>query len=129
MRRPWQLARRTLATAFIGEVRLDLTLAALPPRAVIRAAAVIGAVTLYVPRSAHVSVRGLALIGEVDALGEKAGGIVSFTHEEHTPATLAETTLEIQVLALIGEVKVVIVDGPVLSAARAARPRALAQPE
>jgi hypothetical protein len=127
MRRAWRLARQTLVTAVVGEAKLDLSLAAFPRRAAIRAVALVGAVTLYVPRSAHVSVRGLALVGEVDALGERAGGIVSFAGEEHTPDGQAECDLEIEVLALVGEVKVVLVDGPVLGLAPAPRPRLQAQ--
>jgi hypothetical protein len=129
MRRPWRLAAETLATALVGEVKMDLTLAALPPRAVIRAAAIVGEVTLYVPRTARVTMRGVALVGEINALGEKSGGIVGFAHEEHVPDSPAETTLEIEALALVGEVKVVLVDGPVLGAARSPRARLLPQAE
>jgi hypothetical protein len=127
MRRPWKLAAQTLATALVGEVKLDLSLAALPRRATIRAAAIVGEVTLYVPRSAHVRVHGLALVGEVNALGERSGGIVSFAGEEHTPDGPAECDLEIEAVALVGEVKIVLVDGPVLGSAPVAKPRLLPQ--
>ncbi len=129
MRRPWRLAQRTLATALVGEVKLDLTLAALPRHATMRLAAVVGEVTLYVPRTAHVSVHGLAVVGEINALGEKAGGIVSFAGEEHTPDGPAEVELRIEALALVGEVRVILVDGPVLGPSRAPQPRLLPRAE
>jgi hypothetical protein len=129
LRRPWQLAQKTLATALVGEVTLDLTLAALPAQATLQVAAIVGEVTIYVPRSAHVSVRGLALVGEVEALGEHCAGILSFGQEEHVPDVSPEARLTISALALVGQVRVVVVDGPVLGTARAATPRLLPQAE
>jgi hypothetical protein len=129
LRRPWQLARNTLTTALVGEVKLDLTLAALPAEARMQVAAIVGEVTVYVPRSARVIVRGVALVGEVEALGEHCAGIVSFGHEEHTPDAVPEAQITIAALALVGQVRVVVVDGPVLGAARAPKPRLLPQAE
>jgi hypothetical protein len=129
LRRPWQLAQKTLATALVGEVALDLSLAALPAEARLQVAAIVGEVTVYVPRTARVVVRGVALVGEVEALGEHCAGIVSFGQEEHVPEEAPEAHLTISALALVGQVRVVVVDGPVLQTPRAAPPRLLPQAE
>lgn len=116
LRRAWQLAQHTLAVAILGEVKLDLTLAALPAHATIQVRVIMGSATLYVPRSARVTVRSVALLGEVNALGEKSGGVAASAHEEHLPlAGPAETTLEIRVFALMGDAKVLVIDGPALA--------------
>jgi hypothetical protein len=115
VRRPWRLAPEASVRAVMGEVRLDLGLAALPPVARLRVRAVMGTVILYVPRDVRVSVRTRVVLGEARALGELANGVVASSEEEHVPATGGDARLEIEVLALMGSVKVVLTDGPVVS--------------
>ncbi len=105
----------------MGGIELDLNLAALPQQGVIRILAVMGGVKLYVPVSMDVSVRGIALLGGVNALGESSGGIISFTNEESRGQEAAPGTaprLEIEVFTLMGGVEVIQVDGPVIAGGR-----------
>jgi hypothetical protein len=119
MRRPWKLAASTATTAFMGEVQLDLGRAELPPlgeTARIQVTALMGGVTLYVPRAARVTVRSRVLLGDTNLLGESASGVVAFGYEEHTPVTDAPAAeIEIEAFVFMGNVKVVLSDGPVVS--------------
>jgi hypothetical protein len=119
MRRAWQLAPDTAATACMGEVQLDLSRAELPPVGVktrLRVTAILGGVTLYVPRAARVTVRAKVMLGEGNLLGESTSGIIAFGHEEHAPAAIAAPAeIEIEALVFMGNVKVVLTDGPVVS--------------
>lgn len=116
MRSPWKLARSTNTVAFMGEVQLDLGRAALPPQATMRVAAIMGTVTLYVPRNLRVTVRSTVLLGDLNALGESTSGVIAFGHEEHSPAIdTPAADLEIEVFLLMGNVKVQLTDGPTVS--------------
>jgi Cell wall-active antibiotics response 4TMS YvqF len=122
MRRPWRLAPATDALAIMGEVKLDLSVAQLPPRAKIQVAAVMGSVTLFVPRSTRVAVRSVVLLGDASALGEHANGVVAFGHEEHTPAAgPAVAELEVEAFVLMGNVQVVLTDRPIVSVSELVR--------
>ncbi len=116
-RRPFRLARTSLAWATIGEVKLDLTLAELPTNGTLWIFAAVGEVVISVPRSVAVTVRGGAVIGELHALGESYAGIVSFGHEASTgsrAATQPTRHLTINALAIVGEIQVRYVDDPVM---------------
>ncbi len=124
LRRPWKLTERFLGVALVGEMKLDLSLAALPRTGEMRIVAVVGSVTVYVPRSVRVRVHSISLVGEVSAFGEKSAGILNFGHEESAPepsGAPAESELDITVAAIVGEVRVVQVDGPVLGTTNRAR--------
>jgi hypothetical protein len=111
-RRTWRLTPSTQAVAVMGEVRLDLTSAELPARGVIRVMAVMGTVIVAVPPSVRVSVRSAVVMGEVKALGETTGGMVGFGHEEHVPAGQPPIAdLDVEVFALMANVRVVVTDG------------------
>jgi hypothetical protein len=117
IRHPWRMGQQTTAIMLIGEIELDLSMAALPQRGILQINMLIGEVKIYVPRSVQVSVQTTAVIGEVNALGQKSGGIIAHSQAENYPPGMPETTtpqLEIQVNLLIGEVKVVQVDNPVI---------------
>lgn len=112
LRRPWVLQPEANVTAFMGEIKLDLGQAALPPRARIHVRAVMADVTLYVPTSVRVTVRSRVYVGEAISLGEGASGIVASSHEEHVPAEgTPRAQIEIDVLSVMSTVKVVLTDG------------------
>lgn len=112
MRRPWQLAESTHAAAFMGELKLDLRLAELPARATLHVTALMGSVTIYVPRSVRVAVHSTAFLGGVHALGEVISGVIATGHEEHAPSTgAAAPELDIEVRCYMGDVRVVLTDG------------------
>lgn len=116
LRRPWRLMPSTHIVAVMGEAQFDLNLADLPPRAKIQVTAVMGEVKLYVPPSTRVTVRSTVLLGEVDALGESTGGVITSGHEQHEPADgTPRAELEIDLFVLMGEVKVVVAEGPTIS--------------
>lgn len=117
VRHPWKLAQQTTALMGIGEIELDLSMAALPQQGTLQVNMLIGEVKIYVPRSVHVSVQATAVIGEVNALGHKSEGIIAHSQAESYAEGILETTaprLEIQVNMLIGEARVVQVDNPVI---------------
>lgn len=116
LRRPWQLPAHAQVRAYLGEVKLDLRLAELPSRVHLRVSAIMGTVTLYVPSTLRVSVRTRLLLGDANALGEGVTGVLASSHEEHIPiGGPAQAELEIDTFILMGNVKVVLADGPALS--------------
>lgn len=117
IRHPWKVAQQTTAFMGIGDIELDLSLAALPQSATLQVYAFIGDVKIYVPRSVHVTVSTTALLGEASALGQKAEGFIAHSSSERAAeATLdaAAPYLDIQAHILLGEVRVVQVDNPVV---------------
>jgi Cell wall-active antibiotics response 4TMS YvqF len=118
-KRPWRLAQRTLAILGMGEMVLDLSLATLPQYGTLNVFAGMGEVVLKVPRSVHVIVRAMLCMGEIDAMGEKKGGICLMAHEENSPTPnpnapygtqLPTATLEIKAYMLMGELRIVQVE-------------------
>jgi hypothetical protein len=100
----------------MGQVTLDLNRAELPPRASIQITAIMGGVTLYVPSGVRVSVRSRTYLGEANLLGESVSGIAAIGHEEHIPVPgPASAELEITAVVVMGNVKVALADGPVVS--------------
>lgn len=121
-RRRWRMQPWTHAVAIMGEVKLDLSMAEMPPRATIEVASIMGQVTIYVPRSLRVSVRTIAIMGEANALGESTGGMFGFGHEEHFPDDAPPAAeLEIRAYVLMGNVTVVLTDGPVVTVSEVVR--------
>ena len=117
VRHPWKLAQQTTALMAIGEIELDLSMAALPQQGTLRVDVLIGEVKIYVPRTVHVSVQTTAVIGEVNALGHKSEGIIAHSQAESYAEDVQETAaprLEIQVNMLIGEARVIQIDNPVI---------------
>ncbi len=117
LKRPWRLPQQMKAIMFMGGMQLDLNLAALPPHGVIQIFAMMGGAQIYVPRSLHVVVHAVCLLGGVNVLGEGSGGIISFSSEESLPpgfSTDPTPVLEIQVFTLMGGVEIIQTDGPVM---------------
>jgi len=109
LRRPWQLGESTHAVAFMGEIKLDLRLAGLPSQGKLYVTAVMGAVTILVPRSVRVTVHSTIIMSDTHALGEGVTGMFGFGHEEHAPASGPATAqLDIEVFSLMGNVKIVL---------------------
>ena len=119
MRRPWKLGVSTQALAFMGELKLDLRLAELPPRATLQVTAFMGSVTIYAPRSLQVSVHTTVVMGDVQSFGEGVSGVIASGHDEHLPAPgtgPAAPRLDIEVRCYMGNVRVVLTDGqPIVS--------------
>lgn len=116
MRRSWDLQPNTQAMAFMGNIMLDLGKAVLPPRAKLQVTAIMSAMTIYVPRGMRVAVRSTVLLGDTHALGESTSGVVAFGHEEHVPTDAPpEAELEIESFILMGNVQIVLTDGPIVS--------------
>ena len=122
LRRPWRLAPSTEARAFMGEVKLDLSIAELPPRATMRVTAIMATVVIYVPSNVRVSVRSTALLSDTNALeGEGTSGVVAFGRAQHAPVGEPAAELEIEVFALMANVKVLLADARPVSVRELAR--------
>lgn len=110
-RRAWQLAPSAEAVAFMGEVKLDLRRAEMPARARLQVMAVMGTVVILVPRNVRVSVNSTVLLSGTNLLGESVSGVIGSGHERHDPTgEPAISDIEIEVFALMSDVKVVLVD-------------------
>jgi Cell wall-active antibiotics response LiaF, C-terminal len=115
--RAWRLDPDTTGGAVFGEMKLDLNLAALPPHATMTLSAVFGQVTIYVPETARVRVRASALMGEVNIFGESSGGIFvrdEVISEGKNPNHQETTTIDLDVRAVFGEVKIIQGENPSL---------------
>lgn len=127
LRRSWQLAEETHALAFMGELKLDLSLAELPPTATLRVTSIMGTVIIYIPRNVRATIRSTILLSDATALGENTGGVITFSHEEHTPPTTTAPDaapppqLTIEAFLLMSNFKVVLTDGPVVSVSELVR--------
>ena len=110
-RRPWKLGQHTSVIMGLGELKLDLSLADIPPEGLLEVSALIGEAKIYVPRSIHVTVRQFTLIGECKALGEERAGIFALLHEEDFPAEGPDAAsaphLTIHMRMLIGSAQVI----------------------
>jgi hypothetical protein len=121
-RRRWRMQPWTHAVAMMGEIKLDLSMAELPPQASLDIAAIMGEVTVYVPRSLRVSVQTVAVMGEVNALDESTAGMIAFGHEEHTPADAPPAAdLVIRAYVLMGSITIKLTDGPVITVSEVVR--------
>ena len=133
-RRPWKLSEQTTVLLGVGEVQLDLSLAAIPPQGVLHVHGLIGEVQLFVPRDVNVSVRAFTLMGETQVFGESSEGFFASGSDEAQAEggqSHAAPTLEIRVTLLIGEVQVKHVDAPVITTTveAAPEPPLLQQPQ
>lgn len=133
-RRPWKLAEQTTVLMGLGEVQLDLSLAAIPPQGVLHVHGLLGEVQVFVPRDVNVSVRAFTMLGETQILGESQEGFFAFgsdAAQAEGGQSHAAPTLEIRVTLLVGEVQVKHVDAPVIttSVEAAPQPPLLRQPQ
>jgi hypothetical protein len=119
MRRPWSLGQHTSVKMWIGQVKLDLSLATLPQNGILDVFVPVGEAVIYVPNEVDVTVHAFALIGEVKAMGEERNGIFAVLKQEEFPAQGASPFtaphLEIRLRTVMGSVKVKRVNGPVLA--------------
>ncbi len=118
MNRPWRLEPHTNIRMWVGEVKLDLSLATLPPNGILEVSVPVGEAVIYVPREVHVTVRAFALIGETKAMGEEHNGFFVRLNDEFPPEgvpTAPVPHLEIRLRTFMGSVKVIRVNGPVLA--------------
>jgi hypothetical protein len=110
-RSAWTLAPNTHVSAMMGSVRLDMRRAQLPPEAYIKVNATMSEVVILVPDDVAVVVRSKVIMGEVAALGENVAGMIASGEEEHTPThTEPRARINIEVSALMGEVRVALVN-------------------
>ena len=119
MRRPWSLGQHTSVRMWMGQVKLDLSLATLPQNGVLDVFVPVGEAIIYVPNEVDVTAHAFALIGEVKVMGEERNGIFASLKQEEFPAqgVSPATTphLEIRLRTVMGSVKVKRVNGPVLA--------------
>jgi hypothetical protein len=119
MQRPWRLEPRTRVRMWLGQVKLDLSLATLPPHGVLEVFVPMGEIIIYVPREVRVTLRADALLGDVKALGEERNGIFARLRDEEFPAESVPTAsaphLELRLRTVMGSIKVIRVNGPVLA--------------
>jgi hypothetical protein len=104
-RHPWKMGEQTSGVALMGEINLDLTLAALPARGVLRVALLMGEVRITVPENVSVTVHAFTFMGSTRALGERSEGIFAFAQDDDERAA-ATHHLDIHVFLLMGEVRV-----------------------
>jgi predicted membrane protein len=100
---------------WLGQVKLDLSLATLPPEGALDVFVPVGEIVIYVPREVQVTVNALAVLGEIKALGEERTGVLARLQEEFLPERTpagAGTQLELRLRTFIGSVKVIRVSGP-----------------
>jgi Cell wall-active antibiotics response LiaF, C-terminal len=110
-RSAWTLAPNTHVSAMMGSVRLDMRRAQLPPEAYIKVNATMSEVVILVPDDVAIVVRSKVIMGEVAALGENVAGMIASGEEEHIPThTAPRARLNIEVSALMGEVRVALVN-------------------
>ncbi len=119
MRRPWSLSQHTSVKMWMGQVKLDLSLATLPQNGVLEVFVPLGEAIIYVPNEVDVTVHAFALIGEVKVMGEERNGIFAVLKQEEFPAQgvppATAPHLEIRLRTVMGSVKVKRVNGPVLA--------------
>src|ERR1051326_7784955 len=110
-RRPWKMGMRTTVVMGLGALKLCLTMATVPPQAILEVYSLIGESKIYVPRTMHVTVRQFNLIGENKALGEERNGIFTFFHEEEFPAEGPDAAsaphIIIHQMMMIGSVQII----------------------
>jgi predicted membrane protein len=99
----------------MGDVQLDLSKAGLPPRARMRVYSIMGSVRILAPNDVHVVVRSMALLGDVNALGEGISGVAAWGHEEHEPSLEPEpmdarAQIEIEAFTLMGNIHVKLIE-------------------
>jgi hypothetical protein len=106
-RRPWKMGEHTSSYVLLGEIDLDLTLAALPRSGTLRVALLMGEARITVPPNVAVSVHAFTFMGAAHALGESAEGIFAYAHDDvEASGGGAPHELQIHVFTLMGEVKV-----------------------
>lgn len=117
--RRWRLAPHTNCLLAMGEVKLDLNLATLPPAGVLNLFGLMGSMTVYVPKSVRVRVHAVTLLGEAKVLGEGSGGILAMGHADsaefddpQSGAPEPTADLTIRAFMCMGEIKVVQTDMP-----------------
>jgi hypothetical protein len=103
---PWKMGTHTTGVALMGEINLDLTLAALPPSGTLNIALLMGEVRLTVPANADVTVHAFTFMGEARALNEHTAGIFAYAHDDSEDEPIAQHHLDIHVFVLMGEVRV-----------------------
>jgi hypothetical protein len=119
LRRPWSLSQHTSVMMWLGQVKLDLSLATLPQNGILDVFVPVGEAIIYVPNEVDVTVHAFALIGEVKVMGEERNGVFVVLKQEEFPARGVPPDpaphLEIHLRTIMGSVKVKRVNGPVLA--------------
>lgn len=93
--------------AVMGGVDLDLTMADIPPRDIrLNLTAVMGGITLVVPRDLAVECDGTAILGGVKLFNEETGGIIASRHFETPGSPETPAKLIIRGTAVMGGVEI-----------------------
>ncbi|MBC8447263.1 MAG: cell wall-active antibiotics response protein, partial [Chloroflexi bacterium] len=103
----WQVADEEI-WLFIGDVRLDMTQAEIPPgEAHIRVFAFISNVRLLVPQGVGVSASSMGFINDTRVLGKKKGGFVIPSHVTSDDYESAERKVHVETISFIADVRAV----------------------
>lgn len=114
---PWKMGEQTIALTLMGEIFLDLTLAAMPPDGVLNVALMMGEVRVIVPANVNVTVHAFTFMGSTRALGERAEGIFAFAQEESdAEVTNSQHELHINAFILMGEIRIERSQAPAITA-------------
>ena len=106
-RHPWKMGEATTGFALMGEIFLDLTLAAIPATGVLNVAVLMGEVRIIVPANVAVTVHAFTFMGSTRALNERSEGIFAFAHDESDDETTqAAHHLHIHAFTLMGEIRI-----------------------
>lgn len=101
----WQVADEEI-WLFVGDVRLDLTQAEIPPgKTQIRVFALVGDVRLDVPDGVGVSVSSTAFVTEVNLFGQKHQNFVMTTRLTSDDYETAEYTVDLEATCLVANAK------------------------
>jgi hypothetical protein len=120
--RPWTLAPNAHIGCMMGEVRVDLRSAKLPPQATLHVSVTMGETRIIIPRGVRVSARTRVIMGEAVVLGETINGMVASGEEEHEPPTGAPIAeIEIHARVIMGELKIILADSSDISISELAR--------
>ncbi|HAF17429.1 MAG: LiaF domain-containing protein [Thermacetogeniaceae bacterium] len=93
--------------AFMGGADMDLTAAEIPEREVVlNLTAILGGITLYVPRDINIVYEGTAVLGGITFLREEGGGIIAGRKTEYTGDPASRKKLIIKALTALGGIEV-----------------------
>lgn len=102
----WKLDDSNIFT-LMGGVELDLTVAEIPAREVLlNLVAIMGGITVKVPRDINVVGESTAVLGGLTILQEEAGGIIAGRKTEYIGAPASQKKLVIKALAVMGSIEV-----------------------
>ncbi len=103
----WKLEERDYL-ALMGGLEMDLSVASIPEGEIgISLTAIMGGITIKVPREMNVECHGTALLGGVDFFDDDAGGLMASRHFVHQGAGEDSPRLKISCRAIMGGIEII----------------------